>query len=104
MVSLASKNYICYQPKGINADNKTNKVKCSAKGIQKAKNTGILTPESFESVVKDKITLQATNTGFRICSKTNGMKTYKQIKTGLTHYYDKRRVLEDGITTEPLDL
>ena len=31
------------------------------------------------------------------------MTTYTQSKLGLSAYYDKRRVLEDGIHTEPLE-
>jgi hypothetical protein len=100
MVSLSSKNYICYLPSGVH------KQKVSAKGVQQGgnKNADILNPESFERVVKDRITLNATNSGFRIDKQRHGMITYNQTKIGLNYYYDKRRVLDDGITTEPLDL
>ena len=40
------------------------------------------------------------NTGFRVYEK--GMVTYEQNKLGLSAYYDKRYVLEDGIHTRPL--
>ena len=41
----------------------------------------------------------ATNRGFRM--KDGAMYTYEQHKLGLSAYYDKRWVLEDGIHTEP---
>jgi hypothetical protein len=44
---------------------------------------------------------KAENLGFRI---HNGhMATYTQTKLGLSVYYDKRRVLPDGIHTEPIE-
>ncbi|KAG2764035.1 hypothetical protein Pcac1_g24382 [Phytophthora cactorum] len=100
MVSLSSKNYICYLP------DETYKVKVSAKGIQQGsgRNNGVLNPDGFETVVRDRITLQGTNKGFRLSKETKSIITYTQTKTALNYYYDKRRVLDDGITTEPLDI
>ena len=43
----------------------------------------------------------ATNRGFRM--KDGAMYTYEQYKLGLSAYYDKRWVLEDGIHTEPIE-
>ena len=43
----------------------------------------------------------ATNRGFRM--KDGVMYTYEQHKLGLSVYYDKRWVLEDGIHTEPIE-
>ena len=43
----------------------------------------------------------ATNRGFRM--KDGAMYTYEQHKLGLSAYYDKRGVLEDGIHTEPIE-
>jgi len=98
MVSLSSKNYHCYLPEG------SNKIKTSAKGVQQAngRNSDILNQDGFESVIKKKICLSATNRGFRIDKLTKGIITYEQHKTGLNYYYDKRRVLADGVTTAPL--
>ena len=45
---------------------------------------------------------KATNIGFRVHDQ--GIVTYEQHKLGLSAYYDKRYVLEDGIHTRPLDL
>ena len=41
-----------------------------------------------------------TNKGFRVVD--NSMITYVQQKKGLSYYYYKRQVLEDGVTTVPL--
>ncbi|KAG3179897.1 hypothetical protein PC128_g15799 [Phytophthora cactorum] len=100
MVSLSSKNYICYLP------DELYKVKVSAKGVQqgRGRNNDVLTPKGFETVVRDRITLQGTNKGFRLSKETKSIITYSQTKTALSYFYDKRRVLEDGITTVPLDI
>jgi hypothetical protein len=66
-------------------------------------------------VINDKITLEATNRGFRVVKQTDyfdeermtkgpQMQTYEQVKAGCGYFYDKRIVLEDGITTIPLDI
>ncbi|POM61034.1 hypothetical protein PHPALM_30018, partial [Phytophthora palmivora] len=54
MVSLSSKNYICYLP------DESYKVKVSAKSIQqgRGRNNDVLNPDGFETVVRDRITLQ----------------------------------------------
>ena len=44
---------------------------------------------------------RCTNRGFRM--KDGVMYTYEQHKLGLSAYYDKRWVLEDGIHTEPIE-
>ncbi|EGZ17269.1 hypothetical protein PHYSODRAFT_331270 [Phytophthora sojae] len=66
MVSLSSKNYICYLP------DESYKVKVSAKGVQQSggRNGDVLNPDGFESVVRDRITLQGTNKGFRLSKET----------------------------------
>ncbi|KAG3148564.1 hypothetical protein PC128_g23561 [Phytophthora cactorum] len=100
MVSLSSKNYTCYLP------DESYKVKVSAKGAQQGggRNSDVLNPDGFETVVRDRITLQGTNKGFRLSKETKSIITYSQTKTALNYYYDKRRVLEDGITTVALDI
>ncbi|KAL4109296.1 hypothetical protein PRIC1_000998 [Phytophthora ramorum] len=66
MVSLSSKNYICYLP------DEEHKVKVSAKGIQqgRGRNVDVLNPDGFETVVRDRITLRGTNKGFRLSKET----------------------------------
>jgi len=44
---------------------------------------------------------RAENRGFRL--RNGQMTTYHQEKLGLSAYYDKRRVLPDGIHTEPIE-
>jgi len=64
----------------------------------------VLNPDGFESVVNDQLTLSGTNKGFRISKETKGIITYTQQKTALSYFYDKRKVLSDGISTQPLDI
>ena len=50
-----------------------------------------------------------TEENFRVCNsgihaKDQSMVTYKQEKNALTYYYPKRKVLEDGWSTAPLDI
>ena len=107
MVSLASKNYYCYLPerwvdeKGEEAGYKE---KASAKGVQKARNKGVMSSDAFESVIRTGISLRATNKGFRIDKTTQNVITYKTVKTGCSYYFDKRQVLADGISTIPLPI
>ncbi|KAG2812477.1 hypothetical protein PC116_g26134 [Phytophthora cactorum] len=100
MVSLSSKNYICYLP------DSEYKVKVTAKGVQQGggRNSDVLNPDGFETVVRDRITLQGTNKGFRLSKETKSIITCSQTKTALNYYNDKRRVLEDGISTVALDI
>jgi hypothetical protein len=107
MISLSSKNYICTRPDKVFKEKGKTGIKISAKGVQKNRNSGedgCLTRANFRRILKEKITIKATNKGFRLCKDTQTMKTYEQYKTGLNYYYDKRQVLEDGITTIPLNL
>jgi len=82
------------------------KVKSSAKGVNKQQNDitwgrylNVL--KSYVSKTSDSNTDRAHNRGFRMVK--GRMMTYEQDKLGLSAYYDKRRLLNDGIHTEPLD-
>ncbi|KAL8013023.1 hypothetical protein Plhal710r2_c041g0142071 [Plasmopara halstedii] len=81
-------------------------MKVSAKGVQQGGNRDTSVPrlEGFENVVRNRITLNATNKGFRVDKYSKSIITYQQTKIGLNYYYDKRKVFEDGISTEPLDI
>lgn len=100
MMSLSSKNYICYM------GDENHKQKVSAKRAQQDgnRNGSILSPDGFENVVRNRITLNATNKGFRVDKLSKSTITYEQTKSGLNYYYNKRKVLLDGISTSPLDL
>ncbi|GMF21771.1 unnamed protein product [Phytophthora lilii] len=61
-------------------------VKVSAMGVQKSLNQGALSPDNFENVVKTRNSIEGTNKGFRICSETKSMITYRQQKTALDYF------------------
>ena len=92
MVALCSKSYV------ICSENHT---KHSGKGLsQKQNHLGfqnyldtLLTKESFEG----------KHFGFRLDSH-HQLSAYQQSKRGLTFFCPKRKVLDDGISTIPLDL
>ena len=86
-LALNPKTYICWQ------DNLL--FKFSSKGINKKLND--LKRECFEEVLRTKAPRMGTNKGFIL--KDGGMYTYNQIKQGLSYFYAKRRVCEDGVST-----
>ncbi|GMF28286.1 unnamed protein product [Phytophthora lilii] len=85
MVSLSSKNYICYLP------DETYKLKVSAKGVQqgRGRNEDVINPDGFETVVRDRTTLQGTNKGYRLSKESKSIITYSQTKTAISYFYDK---------------
>lgn len=94
MCCLAAKTYIAI-------DDITGEKKVSSKGLMKKVNK--LTFEDYKQVL---ITQKATggkNIGFRM-NPDNKIWTYLQEKQGLPYLYVKRKVLPDGISTEPLDI
>ena len=93
IISLNSKTYYCWSENDAEG-------KYRSKRLSRKQNT--LTREQFMSVLKDKTRVSGKNRGF--CKKDNKMFTYSQQRNGLTYLYAKRRVLSDGITTEPLDI
>ncbi|CEG41453.1 hypothetical protein PHYSODRAFT_506307 [Plasmopara halstedii] len=100
MVSLSSKNYIS------DLQDEFYRVEVSLKGIlQKSGQTnGVLNSDGLEAVVRNRVTLRGTNKGCRLSKETKSIITYTENKTALNNYYDKRRVLDDGVTTEALDI
>ena len=93
MISLCSKTYICL-------DQTTGAMKSSTKGLSKSQNK--LDINDFLKVLETKTSGKGINYTFK---KTgNGIKTYKEVKAALTYFYPKRKVLDDNITTEPLDI
>ena len=90
MIALTSKCYFA-------ENQETLKKKFSCKGVNKKQNE--MDWNRYDEALKGSTDF-ATNTGFRI--RDHEIVTYTQRKLGLSAYYDKRRVLEDGIHTEPL--
>ena len=90
-IALCSKCYYVEDETGGQA-------KMSSKGVNKRQNE--LRWERYERALEGSRDM-ATNRGFRM--QNGAMYTYGQRKLGLSAYYDKRWVLEDGIHTEPLE-
>lgn len=91
-VGLCSKSYYCF---GTDQGDK-----CSSKGLNKRQNN--LTKEKFLEVLQTKTPGVGVNRGFRTMG--TAMVTYTQTKDALSYFYPKRKVLDDGVTTEPLDI
>ena len=53
-------------------------------------------------VLQEAVNVTSTNRGFRTMQHSNA--TYEQTKKGLSYFYTKRTVEEDGIQTKPLHL
>ena len=79
-------------------DEAAEQAKVSSKGVNKHQNE--LRWEWYERALEGSRDM-ATIRGFRMHNGT--MYTYGQRKLGLSAYYDKRWVLEDGIYTEPIE-
>ena len=90
MIALTSK---CYYAD--NEDGSTKKFSC--KGVSRRKNE--MSWERYKNALFGSID-KVTNIGFR--KKENHIVTYEQSKLGLSAYYDKRIVHEDGIHTSYL--
>ena len=57
--------------------------------------------EKFEETLITKTVTSSKNIGFRINKSI--MHTYLQEKIGFNYFYCKRKALDDGVSTEPLD-
>lgn len=88
MVALNSKTYFCWSEEN-------DQSKYSSKGL--SKRTNKLTRQHFLDVLRTGNSKQGVNKGF--LRKDNTTFTYDQIKTGLTYFYAKRRVMDDGVST-----
>ena len=58
--------------------------------------------ERYRRVLDEKINVTSTNRGFRV--NDHSVATYEQTKKGLSYFYPKRIVENDGIHTQPLSL
>ena len=91
MIALSSKTYLL-------RDGESCKISC--KGVNK---NSLLEPlPIFHSVLNEKRSVSTVNRGFRAVN--NFIYSYEQEKVGFGYFYCKRTVLEDGISTAPLDI
>jgi hypothetical protein len=120
MVALNSKTYVCAKdeedldeefpsPETVETEEESRRrrekreairQKNSSKGLSKKTNS--LTLEHYRSVLTTKNPHSGINKGF--VKKNNKLYTYHQTRNALTYFYAKRKVLEDGVSTRPLDV
>ena len=97
MIGLCSKSY-CTE--NFVTDTDPGQVKFSMKRVNKGQ---FKNPMShYEHVLTSMENVRACNSGIR--AKDQTMATYKQYKNALTYFYPKRKVLDDGRSTVPLDI
>ena len=92
-IGLSSKTYIVSSEK---------KTKLSTKGVNRSALNSSESFSIFEKVLNSKLSHNVINKGFQI--KDHSIFTYHQSKCGLTYFYCKRKVLNDGVHTVPLDI
>ena len=93
MIALCSKTYCCF-------NRETQEVKFSSKGLNKNNLEESL--NKYRRTLETKENCSSFNTGFRCVN--NGMATYVAHKKGISYFYPKRVVMDDGIHTEPLSI
>ena len=96
VLCLCSKTYCCY-------DRKSNKYKFSSKGPNKRtlEDCGDGPMPKYRKALEEAVNVISINRGFR--TRKHSVATYEQTKKGLSYFYPKRLVEEDGIQTKPLD-
>jgi hypothetical protein len=77
-----------------------NELKYSSKGVSKRHLNAPMT--KFRRVLKTGKAVSGVNRGFRV--KNNTIFTYSQERRGFSYLYCKRKVMNDGIHTVPLDI
>ena len=98
MLCLCSKTYCCY-------DKQTNNHKFSSKGLNKRtlEECGDGGPMlKYRKDLEEAVNVTSTNRGFRTIQ--HSVATYEQTKKGLSYFYPKRIIEEDGIHTKLLPL
>ncbi len=94
MICLNSKTYILQ-------NQSTASTKQSTKGVSKVQNNYCI--QNFKTVLESQDSQSGINRGIK-SDKHKDLVTYTQSRTALTYMYIKRKVLEDGVNTEPLEL
>ena len=89
-IGLCSKTYYCFGATD----------KYSTKGLSKRHND--IDKDKFLAVLTNRRSGSGVNRGFRV--HDSSVMTYVQERAALTYFYPKRKVLEDGLSTAPLDL
>ena len=97
MIGLCSKSYCTER---FATENSPDQVKFSMKGVNKGQFKNPML--NYEHVLNTKENFRACNSGIR--AKDKSMATYKQYKNALTYFYPKRKVLDDGHSTVPLNI
>lgn len=92
MYALCSKTYLI-------TSSITNLTKYSSKGVNK---TDIFPLREFRSALFSRKTGYVVNRGMR--AHNNTIFSYEQKKSGFGYFYCKREILDDGISTKPLNL
>ena len=96
MVALCSKTYCCF-------DARSETVKISCKGVNKSTLKDDNPMLKMRNVLQKQDEVTTTNRGFRVVDQKE-ICTYELKKRGLSYFYPKREVQEDGIHTKPLDI
>ena len=90
IIGLCSKTYYCFGAKD----------KFSCKGVSKGLNA--IDKDKSLNVLLTQRPSSGVNRGFRTVNNT--MYTYTQVRDGFSYFYPKRKVLDDGVSTQPLDI
>ena len=90
IIGLCSKTYYCFGAKD----------KFSCKGVSKGLNA--IDKDKYLNVLLTQRPSSGVNRGFRTVNNT--MYTYNQVRDGFSYFYPKRKVLDDGVSTQPLDI
>ena len=70
------------------------------KGVNKKCNE--INKDKYLNVLLTKQNSACVNRGFRVVNNT--MYTYTQVRDAFSYFYPKRKVLQDGVSTLPLDI
>jgi len=90
IIGLCSKTYYCFGSYD----------KFSCKGVNKKTNE--INKEKYLDVLRSKQSSAGVNKGFTVVN--HSVHTYTQVRNGFSYFYPKRKVLEDGVTTIPLEI
>ena len=92
IIALCSKTYVLKKPDGT--------CKLSCKGLNK---NALDDPYAlYKQVLETKVPASGVNRGIR--ARMNTVYTYEQERQAISYFYCKRKLLQDGINTEPLTM